>query len=124
MNKLPEHINIEEREELLDTMANKNDTLRIVYRINTGKRNLPEEVLDYICNLLIENEDDANVDYKAITFFFWKDGMAVGEEPALASLTYAPGGLWERSMEQVSENMPEMKLAVDFNNYGPEHIND
>ena len=54
-----------------------------------------EEILDYICNLLIENEDDASVDYKAIAFFFWKNGMAVGEEPALASFTYAPGGVWE-----------------------------
>jgi len=48
--------------------------------------------------------------------------MPVGEVAALASLTYAAGGFWERAMEPVSETEP-MKLVVDFNNY-PESVND
>jgi len=105
---------VEEREELLDTLNSKNDTLRIVYRINTASEDISEEKLTSICEQLIAKE--AEVDYKAITFFFWEEGMAVGEEAALASLTYAPGGIWENAIDSVGETEP-MKLVVDFNRY-------
>ena len=113
MNKITNFI-VEEREELLDTLNNKNDTLRVVYRINTGNIYPGLAKLETACLELIDAE--AGVDYKAITFFFWKDGMAVGEEAALASLTYAPGGIWENAMDAVGETEP-MKLVVDFNRY-------
>lgn len=105
---------VEKREELLDTLNSKNDTLRIVYRINTASEDINEEKLTSICEQLIAKE--ASVDYKAIAFFFWEDGMPVGEVGALASLTYAAGGFWESAMEQVGETAP-MELVVDFNRY-------
>ena len=106
---------VEEREELLDTLNAKDDTLRIVYRINTGDGGKFEHELYDICEYLIA--DEKNVDYKAIAFFFWKEGMAIGEEAAIASLTYAPGGDWERSFDANRTCLPPMRLGVDFNRY-------
>ena len=107
---------VEEREELIDTLNAKDDTLRLIYRINTGEDNKFERELYDICEAIIREEDKAGVDYKAITFLFWEDGMPVGQVAALASLTYAPAGIWESAMELSGEIEP-MKLVVDFNRY-------
>ena len=115
MNEITGYLAIvEEREELLDTLNSKDDTLRIIYRINTVSEDMNEEKLANICEQLIAKE--SNVDYKAIAFFFWEEGLPVGEVAALASLTYAAGGFWESAMESASETGP-MKLVVDFNRY-------
>ena len=107
---------VEEREELIDTLNTKDDTMRLIYRINTGEDNKFERELYDICESLIQEEDRNGVNYKAISFFFWEDGMPIGEVAALAGLTYAAGGFWESAMESVGETEP-MKLVVDFNRY-------
>jgi len=50
MNEITGYLAIvEEREELLDTLNSKNDTLRIIYRINTVSEDMNEEKLVSIC---------------------------------------------------------------------------
>ena len=102
---------VEEREVLRDTIESKNDLTRIVYRISTMDDNPSEETLIGMCWELI-NEEAA--DYKAIAFFFWPEGEPVGEIVATASLTYAPGGVWEDAFD----SSEPMELVCDFYRYG------
>ena len=110
MDKLPIYVKIVEKEVMKDTVENKGDLVRIIYRISTARKNPPEETMREICGYLIENE---TVGCSATSFFFWDTAQPVGEVAAMASLTYAPGGSWEDAFDS-----PEpMELVLDFDNY-------
>jgi len=102
---------VEEKEVMHDTVERKNDLTRIIYRISTMEENPSEDALREMCEHLIENE---TVDYEAIAFFFWPEGDPVGEIAATASLTYAPGGVWEDAFD----SSDPMELVCDFYRYG------
>ena len=101
---------IEEREVLQDTVDSKNDLTRIIYRITTVDDSPSEDGLIAACKSIIDEEF---LLYKALSFFFWPEGEPVGEIAAAASLTYAPGGIWENAFD----SSEPMKLVVDFNRY-------
>ena len=112
MNKLPIYVKIVEKEVMKDTVENKDDLVRIIYRISTARKNPCEETMREICEHLIVNEV-IDYDYKAIAFFFWNSTQPVGEVAARASLTYAPSGSWEDAFD----SSDPMELVLDFDNY-------
>ena len=101
---------VEEREVLKDTVDSKNDLTRIVYRITTIDDSPSEDDLIAACKRIIDAEF---LLYAALSFFFWPEGEPVGEIAATASLTYAPGGIWEDAFD----SSEQMQLVVDFNRY-------
>ena len=117
MNKLPIHVKVVEKEVMKDTVESKDDLVRIIYRISTDQKNPSEETMREICEHLIKSEV-IYYDYKAISFFFWDSTQRVGRVAAMASLTYAPGGIWENAFD----SSEPMELVLDFDDYNGERV--
>jgi len=91
---------IDEREVTTDTIETADDVKRIIYRICTNNLSPEREELEYVCNKIIEKEDQyikdtpTETQYGAIAFFFWDEGEDVGFVASDAAYDYAPNGLW------------------------------
>ena len=55
------------------------------------------------------------VDVNAIGVFFWPLDASIGQEPAIASVDWAPHGNWEAACEAATGDYSTHELRVDFN---------